>query len=228
VAVVDLFGTFDESSAVSGLVALRECLADEPVALVVDMTHVTVVGDQARGALRDLAASAARWPGARIALCGARPDVVAPLTAGGIELFESADGALAEMRRLPVPPRRSVQLTPDRYAPEQARAAVRDAAEQFGLVRIGQLAQVIVSELVTNSVVHARTPVEVTARCVDGALVMAVRDGDPRLLPPPGGGVAADGAGYGRGLLIVDSMADAWGCVPTGDGKVVWARLESG
>jgi anti-sigma regulatory factor (Ser/Thr protein kinase) len=90
--------------------------------------------------------------------------------------------------------------------------------------RLGRLAAVIVSELVTNAVVHARTPLELTIRLSGADLFLSVRDGDPRLLANPGGGVD-ERSGYGRGLLIVDTMSDGWGCAPTGEGKVVWARL---
>jgi anti-sigma regulatory factor (Ser/Thr protein kinase)/anti-anti-sigma regulatory factor len=228
VAVVDLYGTFDESSAVGGVITLRECLADQPLALVLDVTHVSVVGGVALSALLELAHSAARWPGARIALCGAGQGASALMAAGRdgeVDLYRTVDEAMAAALKLPVPPRRAVELAPDRHAPEQARSLVNAACLEFGVARLAQLAQIIVSELVTNAVVHARTPIEVTARLADSTLDIAVRDGDPRLLVDAGGGAAADGYGYGRGLLIVDTMADTWGCAPTGDGKVVWARL---
>jgi len=42
---------------------------------------------------------------------------------------------------------------------------------------------------------------------------------DARIRPP---------ADHGRGLLILDAMADEWGCHPTADGKVVWATIGVG
>jgi anti-sigma regulatory factor (Ser/Thr protein kinase) len=280
VAVVNLYGTFDESSAVGGLLSLRERLAEQPMALVVDATHLSVL-EPALSALLDLADDAARWPGARIAMCGAHPAVRSLLaqrwlppdpapagswsagepprsaepswTAGepagpagpprparalprpaspdlpadraGIDLFDRIEDAVAVALKSPVPARHSVRLAPDRYAPEQARQLVAEACRHWRVPRLSQLARVVVSELVTNGVVHARTPMELTVRLTGSDLYLSVRDGDPRLLMDPGGGVAADGHGYGRGLLLVDSLADGWGCAPTGEGKVVWARL---
>jgi len=122
--------------------------------------------------------------------------------------------------------RDSVVLVPDRTAPEVARALVKEVCDEWGVRRLSRLAQLIVSELVTNGVVHARTELQVTVRLCGRTLSLAVRDGDPRLLHPAGGGAEADGQGYGRGLLIVDSMADSWGCTPTADGKVTWATLD--
>jgi hypothetical protein len=255
VAVVDLYGTFDDSSAVSGVISLRERLADQPMALVLDAGHLSVAGDAAVSALLNLADDSLTWPGARIALCGAGPGVRALLRdaaarrprhsngrpageqrvgdrgtggdqrVGGVDLYDRVEDAVRVALRLPVPPRHSVRLPPDRHAPEQARITVDRSCAEWGVPRLSQLAQVIVSELVTNAVVHARTPMELTVRLVGTVLHLAVRDGDPRLLVDAGGGVDADGHGYGRGLLIVDSMADGWGCAPTGEGKVVWARL---
>lgn len=229
VAVVELYGTLDDSSAAGGMVALRERLAEQPVGLVLDATHLHIVGTTAVRALIDLAHQAARWPRTRIALCAAGSRVQGMVTqAGGPDgpdLYPSAEEAVAAALRRPVPPRQSVRLPPDRRAPATARALAAGACRQWGHDRYRDLVEVIVSELVTNAVTHARTTLELTVRLVDGALSLAVRDGDPRLLAEAGGGVAADGHGYGRGLLIVDAMADAWGCVPTGDGKVVWAYV---
>jgi anti-sigma regulatory factor (Ser/Thr protein kinase) len=229
VAVVDLYGTFDESSAVNGLISLRDCLAEQPMALVLDVTYLSMVGQHALNWLLELAGTSARWPGARVALCGAaeslRGMVKAAPAGDQVDLFEAVPDAVAAVLRSPVPPRESIQLAADRFAPEKARQVAERACLEWRVPRLRQLAKVIVSELVTNAVVHAQTPMEVTVRLVDHTLHLAVRDGDPRLLVDPGGGVAADGNGYGRGLLIVDSMADTWGCEPTGNGKVVWACL---
>jgi hypothetical protein len=231
VAVVNLYGTFDETSAVSGVLSLRERLAEQPMALVVDATHLNVVAP-ALPALLDLADDAARWPGVRIAMCGAPPAVRSLLagaadpapTPAGIDLFDRIEDAVAVALKAPLPARQSVRLAPDRHAPEQARHFVQDACREWGIGRLGRLSAVIVSELVTNGVLHARTPLELTVRLSGADLYLAVRDGDPRLLASPGAGVAED-SGYGRGLLIVDGMADGWGCAPTGEGKVVWAHL---
>jgi anti-sigma regulatory factor (Ser/Thr protein kinase) len=94
------------------------------------------------------------------------------------------------------------------------------------LARVRRLAELIISELASNAVLHARTPAVLTVRLLGSCLQMAVRDGDPRLVyhPPPGAHGAHDGE-HGRGLLILEAMADQWGSVPTGNGKVVWAQL---
>ena len=80
----------------------------------------------------------------------------------------------------------------------------------------------LVSELASNAVRHARTPFVVSLQC-DGATVrVEVRDGNPArpvLQRPPVDAVT------GRGLLIVDALATRWGVEPTPDGKAVWFEL---
>ncbi|WNI21190.1 ATP-binding protein [Streptomyces sp. ITFR-16] len=92
-----------------------------------------------------------------------------------------------------------------------------------------EAAVLIVSELVTNAVVHtASTRVVCELRCLDGRLRIAVQDqghqpGGPRL------GRSADDE-HGRGLLLVDAMCSAWGSRDAGDrsGRIVWAELPHG
>lgn len=83
------------------------------------------------------------------------------------------------------------------------------------------VAQLAVTELVTNAIEHATGPVEVLVR-VDAIVHVAVRDGSP---DPP----VARETGWederGRGLAIVDAIAARWGATPDGVGKWVWCDL---
>ncbi|MEU9203760.1 ATP-binding protein [Streptomyces sp. NPDC048332] len=87
-------------------------------------------------------------------------------------------------------------------------------------------AVLIVSELVTNAVVHtASARVVCELRCLGTRLRIAVQDqghqpGGPRL------GAGADDE-HGRGLLLVDAMCSAWGSrdAGNGSGRIVWAEL---
>ena len=91
-------------------------------------------------------------------------------------------------------------------------------------------AQLVASELVTNAVMHARTPLQL-GLCHDGhTLLIAVADGAPadrviNLVDGPG--LTARMGESGRGMAIVAQLADDFGCrqrtqVP---GKVMWASL---
>jgi anti-sigma regulatory factor (Ser/Thr protein kinase) len=81
--------------------------------------------------------------------------------------------------------------------------------------------QLVISELVTNAVIHARTPLRLVVH-FDGHRVMTeVFDADSRLPTP---GESADEVG-GRGLILVDRLSDRWGFESLSDGKRVWAVL---
>jgi anti-sigma regulatory factor (Ser/Thr protein kinase) len=83
--------------------------------------------------------------------------------------------------------------------------------------------RLVVSELATNAVVHARTAFVVTLAVVDGTLLLTVRDGSlclPARGPRPAMGTS------GRGLEIVDSVSLDWGInEDTAGTKAVWASF---
>jgi len=107
----------------------------------------------------------------------------------------------------------------------RGRRFVRDTATGWDLgVDADQLdvLELLASELITNSLVHARSELEVTADHDQRGVRVAVSDLDSRrpvLFPPD------DRALGGRGLALVDMLADDWGVDDLPDGKAVWFRL---
>ncbi|MEU2154264.1 ATP-binding SpoIIE family protein phosphatase [Streptomyces sp. NPDC019396] len=107
-----------------------------------------------------------------------------------------------------------------------------------GADRLAEDAALVVSELVTNAVVHAGTTVEVLVR-LDTAtdddpasLVVEVGDHHPARsvrghAADPGSdpGVAAGEPEYGRGLRLVAALAGSWGIIYRTGRKAVWAKL---
>lgn len=87
-----------------------------------------------------------------------------------------------------------------------------------------EVALVLTSELVTNAVVHAGTPLDVRVELDEGHMRVAVVDGDPRLPEPIA--IAADAVG-GRGLSLVHQLSRQWGTAPCPGGKVVWFELDT-
>ncbi|MFF4485181.1 SpoIIE family protein phosphatase [Streptomyces sp. NPDC001544] len=114
-----------------------------------------------------------------------------------------------------------------------ARTLLRVALAEWtglGLAPSPQLADdavVVVSELVTNAVVHAGTDVELTCRLEEsGALVVEVCDHHPsRALRQDGTEAPYETPEYGRGLRLVATLAEAWGVTYRTGAKTVWARL---
>jgi anti-sigma regulatory factor (Ser/Thr protein kinase) len=122
----------------------------------------------------------------------------------------------------PVPQRVQQRLEPTVHAPRAARELVADACADWGLPESAVAAEVIASELVTNAVRHAGTGIELRVTLRDDQLRVSVRDGAVGLARRQS---PAESDSYGRGLLVVEAIAAAWGNVPLTDGKVVWAML---
>ena len=113
-----------------------------------------------------------------------------------------------------------------------ADAGSTRSARHFVLHAVGNAAPglrdaiaVMVGELAMNAVQHARTGFQVTVELTDGTLRVEVADrgGDypaARPMPPPS-------SSRGRGLPIVDSLADDWGITPAphGPGKSIWFKI---
>jgi hypothetical protein len=83
-------------------------------------------------------------------------------------------------------------------------------------------APLVLTELVTNAALHARTPYTVRLRLEPTHLVVEVVDSSPRL--PQARHYSAD-ATTGRGINLVGSFSSTWGATPTPEGKVVWAHV---
>jgi hypothetical protein len=83
-------------------------------------------------------------------------------------------------------------------------------------------AQLVVSELTTNAVVHAGSPFSVSVRYDGSAVRIAVHDWNPTLPVLRDAGPTAIS---GRGLHLVNMLARDWGVEPSPDGKTVWADL---
>lgn len=83
--------------------------------------------------------------------------------------------------------------------------------------------RLVVSELATNAVRHAKTPIIVTLEQVDRSVLLTVTDGS--LAPPVRQAVALLDTG-GRGLSIVALVSHDWGVIRgPGETKSVWASF---
>ena len=82
----------------------------------------------------------------------------------------------------------------------------------------------LLSELVTNAVLHAGTEIEVEVQLDGDILRVEVRDGDPRLPTVRHYSLLS---GTGRGLALVAETARSWDVEPLPTGKRVWFELEA-
>jgi anti-sigma regulatory factor (Ser/Thr protein kinase) len=119
-----------------------------------------------------------------------------------------------------------LDLADDPRAPGQARRAVRETLTGWRLSPLVDSVVLAVSELVTNAIRYGRPPVYLVLRRKRQGVRLDVHDGDPR---EPDVGPAEDDAESGRGLGIVQAVADDVSCDQiAGDGKVVHASFEVG
>jgi anti-sigma regulatory factor (Ser/Thr protein kinase) len=120
-------------------------------------------------------------------------------------------------------------LARSKRSPALARRLLRNLlATVKGGERFSERGELLLSELVTNAVLHGDS---------DGTLIyvkLAVTPGDRLRIEvhdrndgPPLPGQAPADAESGRGLLLVKSLSQRWGCCPRGDGyfgKIVWCE----
>lgn len=113
----------------------------------------------------------------------------------------------------------------DPGAVRAARSAVRDQLRLWDLDSVGDLAALLVSELVTNALQHATAPIGVRlVRPAPHAEVLLVEVSDP-LPRPPRARAARPEDEDGRGLQLLASASRRWGTRPGAGGKTVWFEL---
>jgi len=116
-------------------------------------------------------------------------------------------------------PRAELELPVSREAPALAREFLRGSTCAEHHSEVVDDAVLLVSELVTNSVLHGGPPVVVAVDCDEATLQVRVRDGS---LDLPALRDAAHGDENGRGLALVAEMSADWGVDTEQDGKHVW------
>ena len=120
-------------------------------------------------------------------------------------------------------PLAAMTLSPHARSAADARRFVEHALRSWRCDDALDTAQLLVSELVSNAIRHAGTPVRLTLRREPGGLRVEVRDGAPGAPRPR---LADPDSEAGRGLFLVDHLAREWGVRPERRGKTVWFVLD--
>ncbi|GAA4982259.1 ATP-binding protein [Kineococcus glutinatus] len=115
-----------------------------------------------------------------------------------------------------------IRCVPDLESVRLARRFTTSWAEAHEVDGVADDAALVVAELATNAVLHARTDFEVHLRVLDGGLRVDVCDGSTT---QPLSGTLDLVAMSGRGLPLVNALAAGWGVDPREGGKCVWAHL---
>jgi anti-sigma regulatory factor (Ser/Thr protein kinase) len=207
---------------------IKLALAEDPRGVVCDLSAVL---EGAQPGAVDLLASAGRhvrdWPGIPVAMACPDPQVRAALAAHPLGrhliVTESILGALSAVLWTRIPAVEWLHLAPHPNSSRTARDFVTSTLLEWRLGAVISSASLVVSELVTNSTVHAGTEIDLSVAWDRRALRLTVRDHSSGLPRQRQAGLEVDG----RGLTIVAGLCCAFGVLPTADGgKVVWAVLE--
>jgi anti-sigma regulatory factor (Ser/Thr protein kinase) len=111
---------------------------------------------------------------------------------------------------------------PTAEAPRAVRAWIRGLLHDERLAPLEHTACLLVTELVTNAVLHARTPLTVAVEIRSGGLRMSVADMSPH---GPTLRTYDAQATTGRGMHLVDLLSERWGLEERPGGKAVWCEL---
>ncbi|MEZ0090605.1 ATP-binding protein [Streptacidiphilus sp. EB129] len=150
---------------------------------------------------------------------GLWPDDLLELSASPEELELALFGQLVD------PATDEVRLPAGPESPARARRLIRSALESWGLGGLGETAEQLVSELVANVVRHTGGR-SFGMRLVRRSGVVRFEVRDPsRALPCLIVGEPEDDAG--RGLQLVNLLADRWGVDLMSRGKAVWFELRA-
>ncbi|MFB0619184.1 SpoIIE family protein phosphatase [Streptomyces sp. AGS-58] len=168
-------------------------------------------------------------------LIGNGPDEVRDLADRLIRLAEEQGGdddvaLLLLRRRAPEAARARGRLRQhvapgDAEALMQARHMIRAAVRAWGARDRADEIELVADELITNALMHTEGSAIVTLRALDGSdrrVRIEVEDSSSAL---PRRREAGEQGVSGRGLLLVDRLADVWGVEARGGGKAVWCEF---
>ena len=207
--------------------ATKVALAEAPRGVVCDLSAV-LEGPGAR--VMDLLANVGRhvrdWPSIPVAVACPDPQVRAALSAHPLGRYlivtESILGALSAVLWTRIPVVECLHLAPQPDSSHASRDFVTRTLLDWRLGALIPSATLVVSELVTNSTVHAGTEIDLSVAWDGRLLRLTVRDRSSGLPRPRQAGLEV----HGRGLTIVADLCRAFGSLPSADGgKVVWAVL---
>jgi anti-anti-sigma factor len=221
-------GELDVANSAQLRRTVYKALAEHPVAVVFDLSELMVADDTNLTFFRAISVYASTEYDAVILLCSVPAPVREALHAVALDRHLTICTTWEQANRLGRRHDRSSQVSqrfppaPDSVADARTLTVATCAAWAVPDRVVEQL-QVIVTELAGNAVRHGRTPFDLILR--GSPRYIHVRVHDRNSVPARLQGPASLEAESGRGLLLVDAFATAWGCRRTGDGKVVWATV---
>ncbi len=116
----------------------------------------------------------------------------------------------------------AARLSPEPPSAARARRFVEETLARWQCEDLLDTVKLLVSELVGNAVAYARSDVEVAVKLLPDRLRIEVADESADWLRRR---TAAGDAVSGRGIDVVEALAESWGVAPRRGGKAVWFEL---
>jgi PAS domain S-box-containing protein len=139
---------------------------------------------------------------------------------------EPADDVTLLLVRTPGAPKGSadtvIQPGPQHVA--GGRRFVRDTLEAWNQAGLAPTACLLVSELLTNAMRHSSQPIGLRLHLTEHEVIAEISDDHPQL---PRRTLPAPADEDGRGLTLVEALADRWGSLPANGSKIVWFALST-
>jgi anti-sigma regulatory factor (Ser/Thr protein kinase) len=224
--VLCLRGPLSLATIVAAREALGKLLADRG-RVVVDLSELRLEWQPAVQVFPAALATAGGWPAARLVLCAARPELALALRVGRVtDTVPLVAGPGEVSSALLVRPRRvsrHVDLPCHPGSPGGARSFVRELCADWEIQELLEPGEIVVTELVSNAVEHARSSCRVTAAHDRQGLHIGVRDYGAPVLPRVL--LIEVTAARGRGLQMIAALSASWGVSEHADGKTVWTTL---
>ena len=117
----------------------------------------------------------------------------------------------------------TLALPPEPRSATRARQLTREQLSALCPDEAIEVAALLVTELVSNAVLHARTDIVLMVDVTPGRVILRVRDGSDETPVQQGYGVDA---ATGRGIALVEKLASAWGVDRSERGKEVWCQID--
>ena len=198
---------------------------DQPDALIVVVDQLRIGSTGSLAAFSSAWMQISEWPGVPILLVAEQAELRAMLDGSAIARYlpvhSSLRAAVAGLRDPPLRRRSEIELVPVASNSRLARVFVHRTCTEWNVNCHLPEAVEVATELVENSIIHARTDLRLRLELHYDRLAVAVRDGSPREAV-----LRERVRGPASGLRLVAELATVWGRAPDlGGGKVVWAVL---
>jgi anti-anti-sigma factor len=228
--VLALTGDLDIAAAPQVQRAVLKCLAEQPDAVVCDLSNVHRVDPVCATVFAAVAhRPTSTWPDTGLLLCCLQPAVAVLLRQRGLPrslpVYDTLDQAVAHARSRPPFLRERLRLVPTLEAIDTAQWFVGQVCQRWRLDELAGTAQSLIGEMTADAVLYEPIGVEAIELRVNlraSGLLLAVHSARPR----PTMAQADHHDDPGPGLELVRRVAKGWGARPQADGgRVVWCVL---